>query len=44
MKNCIKIECRRAFSNRGMLASLVIGVLIVAWHQWQYVFADQGHK
>ncbi|MCI5640772.1 MAG: hypothetical protein MR316_07345 [Lachnospiraceae bacterium] len=37
MKNCIKIECRRAFSNRGMLASLVIGVLIVAWHQWQYV-------
>lgn len=38
LKKQILIEAKRALLNKGMAASLLIGIGIVLWHQYQYVW------
>ncbi|MCX4269956.1 MAG: hypothetical protein OSJ62_15035 [Lachnospiraceae bacterium] len=38
MKKQIITECKRAFFSTGMVTALLIGIGIVLWHQYQYVW------
>lgn len=39
MKQILKNECKKAFFNKGMLLALSIGIGIVLWHSFQYIFS-----
>lgn len=41
MKVMIKNECKRLFFSKGMLLSLILGLIIVIWHQLLYVWNPQ---
>ncbi|MDD6071573.1 MAG: hypothetical protein PUC12_12305 [Clostridiales bacterium] len=38
MKKQIIVELRRVLCSKGMLSALIVGISIVLWHQWQYVW------
>ena len=38
MIKMLKTELRRAFLSKGMLASLAVGIGIVLWHQYSYIW------
>lgn len=38
MKKQIVTECKRAFFSKGMATALLIGIAVVLWHQYQYVW------
>ena len=39
MRQILKTECKKAFFNKEMLLALGVGIGIILWHSWQYVFA-----